>query len=151
MAEHIHAIREALVECGLLPEATDYDTEHGQAVKTRNYAVAWQVQQSLLGRGYGVDMVKREPLNMRGRPVPPLDTEAVTEPETRQCAGKVGKRPSWMSEDQYDACRCKKLNGHDGDHGCEHTDPDLADAFPESRNHDAAPPVRRPSPEEADR
>lgn len=70
MAEHIHAIREALVECGLLPEVTDYANDPNAG---RNYTVAWQVQCSLLGRGYGVSMVKRAPLEgMRGRPVPPI-------------------------------------------------------------------------------
>lgn len=40
--------------------------------------------------------------------------------EPVRCLGTLGKRPSWMSPDQYDPCRCELPNGHDGDHRCEH-------------------------------
>lgn len=38
-----------------------------------------------------------------------------------RCRGKLGSRPSWMSPDQYDPCRCDQPKGHDGPHQCQHT------------------------------
>jgi hypothetical protein len=37
-----------------------------------------------------------------------------------RCKGTLGERPSWMSPDQFDPCRCTLPRGHDGDHECEH-------------------------------
>lgn len=44
---------------------------------------------------------------------------ALTDPDPR-CRGTLGSRPSWMSPDQYDPCRCRLDRGHDGPHWCEH-------------------------------
>jgi hypothetical protein len=38
-----------------------------------------------------------------------------------RCKGTLGQRPSWMSPDQYDPCRCTLPRDHEGDHACEHT------------------------------
>lgn len=38
----------------------------------------------------------------------------------QRCSGTLGSRPSWMSPDQYDPCRCTLVVGHDGPHTCEH-------------------------------
>lgn len=38
-----------------------------------------------------------------------------------RCTHDLGRRPSWMSPDQYDPCRCLLPKGHDGEHECSHT------------------------------
>lgn len=35
-----------------------------------------------------------------------------------RCGVDVSSRPSWMSGDQYDPCRCVKPRGHLGPHKC---------------------------------
>jgi len=50
-----------------------------------------------------------------------------------RCRGTLGRRPDWMSPDQYDPCRCDLTTGHDGPHECEHT---RADASPTEGNPD---------------
>jgi len=56
-----------------------------------------------------------------------LDSALADQPEqeSTRCSGTLGSRPSWMSEGQYDPCRCKLPGGHSGEHACEHTDPGL--------------------------
>jgi hypothetical protein len=44
----------------------------------------------------------------------------IEHPDPR-CTVDVGSRPSWMSPDQYDPCRCTLPRGHEGAHACEHT------------------------------
>lgn len=39
-----------------------------------------------------------------------------------RCQGKLGDRPSYLSPDQWDACRCIRPRDHDGEHECEHTE-----------------------------
>lgn len=34
--------------------------------------------------------------------------------EIEKCKKDVGKKPYWMSADQYDECPCVELKGHDG-------------------------------------
>lgn len=43
-----------------------------------------------------------------------------------RCDGTLGGRPSWMSPDQYDPCRCDLPRGHEGPHECEHSRADAA-------------------------
>lgn len=38
-----------------------------------------------------------------------------------RCPHDLGRRPSWMSPDQYDPCQCLLAAGHEGEHECEHT------------------------------
>ena len=48
------------------------------------------------------------------------------EPRDERCGGTLGRRPYWMSPDQYDPCRCDLPAGHDpspddpSGHSCEH-------------------------------
>lgn len=45
-----------------------------------------------------------------------------------RCQRTIGSRPSWMSPDQYDPCRCRLGRSHEGDCWCEHLDsPDPRD------------------------
>lgn len=46
--------------------------------------------------------------------------DAATPGVPERCIDTLGSRPSWMGVDQYDPCRCKLPNGHDGDHLCSH-------------------------------
>lgn len=46
--------------------------------------------------------------------------DAATPETPERCIDTLGSRPSWMGVDQYDPCRCKLPNGHDGDHLCSH-------------------------------
>lgn len=49
-----------------------------------------------------------------------------------RCKGTLGSRPEWMGVDQYDPCRCRLNEGHDGPHWCEHLgSPDPRPAVPE--------------------
>jgi hypothetical protein len=41
------------------------------------------------------------------------------------CGEKMGSKPEWMSEWQYDPCSCKRMAGHDGPHACEHENAEL--------------------------
>lgn len=59
MALHIHALRESLIQAGLLPEAIP-DTLGYEKLNTSNYERAWAVQLALLERGYPVPAVPRE-------------------------------------------------------------------------------------------
>jgi len=43
-------------------------------------------------------------------------------PSGTECGKDVGRRPEWMSRDQYDPCRCLLAFGHEGDHACVHSD-----------------------------
>lgn len=45
-----------------------------------------------------------------------------TEPTPERCRFEF-PLPSWMSPDQDDPCRCDLLEGHKGDHSCEHLKP----------------------------
>ena len=44
-----------------------------------------------------------------------------SEGQPLKCGKDVGSRPSWMSPDQYDPCRCLLGLGHDGGCACSHT------------------------------
>ncbi len=46
----------------------------------------------------------------------------VAEHDDPRCTVDVGSRPSWMSPDQYDPCRCLLPKGHVGNHTCGHTE-----------------------------
>jgi hypothetical protein len=37
-----------------------------------------------------------------------------------RCQGTLGRRPEWMSPDQWDGCRCLLEVGHDGPCECIH-------------------------------
>lgn len=37
------------------------------------------------------------------------------------CGKRVGSKPWWMGNDQYDPCRCLRAEGHEGECQCEHT------------------------------
>lgn len=45
------------------------------------------------------------------------ETSALSE-EGRPCGVDLASRPAWMSEWQYNPCRCVRALGHDGDHLC---------------------------------
>lgn len=53
-----------------------------------------------------------------------------------RCHGTLGSRPEWMSPDQYDPCRCRLEDGHDGPHWCEH----LGSPDPRDNGLSIAPP-----------
>lgn len=42
-----------------------------------------------------------------------------------RCTETLGTKPWWMSPDQYDPCRCWLAAGHEGDHQCDHTNPEF--------------------------
>jgi hypothetical protein len=57
-----------------------------------------------------------------------LQTEARAETgegKSGVCGEKMGKKPEWMSEWQYDPCSCKRRAGHDGPHACEHENAEM--------------------------
>jgi hypothetical protein len=48
--------------------------------------------------------------------------DALNEMLDPRCRGTLGDRPSWMSPDQFDPCRCTLPRDHEGAHACEHTE-----------------------------
>lgn len=44
-----------------------------------------------------------------------------------RCTATLGRRPEWMSPDQYSPCRCGRLKGHEPPHACGHENPELVE------------------------
>ncbi len=86
--KRLHAIRESLIECGLLPAVVD---ELKDLNAMRNYVVAEQLDFALRGRGFGVPSMPGPPIaGMHGEPVPPLDNQRRAEDCDTAAAALMG-------------------------------------------------------------
>jgi hypothetical protein len=116
LIEEVHAAgkREGIEAAAKVAKATADDFWRAAF---RNPDTPW-VQ---LERAFGVDEAER---NIRAL----LQTEARAETgegKSGVCGEKMGKKPEWMSEWQYDHCSCKRRAGHDGPHACEHENAEM--------------------------